>query len=72
MSRPAISKHLKILEHAGVVHMEWRGREKFCHLQPEALSVAKGWIARYEQMWTQALGDLSHYLDTLDEQEQAE
>ncbi|MGJ8571745.1 MAG: ArsR/SmtB family transcription factor [Hoeflea sp.] len=65
VTRPAISKHLKVLEQAEIIRMEWRGREKLCHFRPESLRAAKDWIVRNEQMWADALGNLSDYFENL-------
>lgn len=69
MTRPAISKHLRILEAAGVLRVEWRGREKYCHLRPESLESARDWIVRHERLWADALSDLKGYFEEQDDRE---
>src|SRR4051794_12469706 len=63
MSLPAISKHLKVLEKAGLVE---RGREaqwRQCRLRPAPLKSASSWIDQYRQFWEARLDRLGEYLD---------
>jgi len=53
MSFPAVSKHVRVLEQAGLVRREVRGRSHMCQLAPEALADANGWFRFYEQFWTE-------------------
>ncbi|MCY6383671.1 ArsR/SmtB family transcription factor [Hoeflea prorocentri] len=69
MTRPAVSKHLRILETAGVLRVEWRGREKYCHVRPEGLALARDWIARHEQLWAGALGELKAHFQEQNDRE---
>lgn len=65
MSLPAVSKHLKVLERAGLVA---RGREaqwRPCRLDAAPLKDAAGWLERYRQFWEQSLDRLQDYLDEL-------
>src|SRR5262245_14372112 len=65
MSGPAISKHLKVLEHAGLIS---RGREaqwRPCRIEPKALKVVDDWLDRYRQFWEERLDRLEEYLNTL-------
>ncbi len=65
MSLPAISKHLKVLERAGLVS---RGREaqwRPCRLEAGPLKDASGWLERYRQFWEQSFDRLEGYLDEL-------
>ncbi|MEM9222323.1 MAG: metalloregulator ArsR/SmtB family transcription factor [Pseudomonadota bacterium] len=59
MTRPAVSKHLGVLEAAEVIRVEKRGREKICHLRPDALSEAARWLTHQEMLWTSTLSDLA-------------
>jgi DNA-binding transcriptional ArsR family regulator len=63
MSRPAISKHLKVLERAGLVHREIEGRVTRCSLEPEALRQASDWVSHYRRFWEGQLDRFSSYLD---------
>jgi DNA-binding transcriptional ArsR family regulator len=61
MSLAAASKHVKVLEEAGLVRRTVAGRRHFCRLEPAPLATAYGWLAFYERFWTgrlDALGGL--------------
>jgi DNA-binding transcriptional ArsR family regulator len=65
MSLPAISKHLKVLEKAGLIA---RGRDaqwRPCRLEPEALQDVDAWLDRYRHFWAANLDRLADYLDDL-------
>ena len=65
MSMPAISKHLKVLERAGLIT---RGREaqwRPCSLQPRPLKEVADWVERYRRHWEQRLDRLDDYLREL-------
>ena len=69
MSLPAISKHLKVLEHAGLIA---RGREaqwRPCRIAPTALKDVDGWLERYRQFWDESFDRLDSYLKTLQSKE---
>jgi DNA-binding transcriptional ArsR family regulator len=51
MSQPAISKHLKVLEGAGLVSVRQEGRRRPRRLEPEPLEAATDWIERYRELW---------------------
>lgn len=59
MSLAAASKHIKVLENAGLIRREVRGRTHLCRLVPGPLASAHQWLAFYEHFWT-------HRLDALD------
>jgi DNA-binding transcriptional ArsR family regulator len=65
MSMPAISKHLKVLERAGLVahgrEAQWRPRR----LEPTALKEVHDWVEHYRQFWEQSLDRLDDYLSKL-------
>ena len=68
MSGPAISKHLKVLENAGLIT---RGREaqwRPCRIEPKALKTVDDWLERYRQFWEERLDRLEDYLNTLQAQ----
>jgi DNA-binding transcriptional ArsR family regulator len=58
LSLNAVSKHLKMLEAAGLVRRERQGREHLIHLQPEALSHVADWVNGYEAYWNSHLDHL--------------
>ena len=63
MTLAAASKHVKVLERAGLVHRTVDGRRHVCRLEPGPLAGAYAWLRYYERFWTgrlDALGDLFH------------
>lgn len=64
VSRPAISKHLRVLERAGLVERTRDGRVSRCGLDAEPLREAADWVERYRQFWEGRLDALSSYLET--------
>jgi DNA-binding transcriptional ArsR family regulator len=58
LSLNAVSKHLKVLEAAGLVRREQHGREHLIHLQPEALRFVADWVQGYEAHWSRQLDRL--------------
>src|SRR5215468_4112275 len=61
MTLAAASKHVKVLERAGLVHRTVDGRRHVCRLEPGPLADAYAWLRFYERFWTErldALGDL--------------
>jgi|SRR5882757_8271818 len=72
MSLPAISKHLKVLEHAGLIA---RGREaqwRPCRITPIALKEVDGWLDKYRRFWDESFDRLDDYLQELQAQEKHE
>jgi len=63
MSLPAISKHLTVLENAGLVIREKQGRERRCRLAVGPMKDAASYLARYRQFWEQQLDALADYLE---------
>jgi len=55
LSLNAITKHLKLLERAGLISREKRGREVLISLQPEPLRLVSGWVHEYERFWNTRL-----------------
>ncbi len=65
MARQSVSKHLAVLEAAGVVSTEWRGREKLHHLNAAPINaIAERWIDRYSRERVRALADLKRALES--------
>lgn len=58
----AISKHLKVLEAAGLITKQRRGKEILCALNPSALREAADWIEMHRQLWDDSLGRLDALL----------
>lgn len=63
VSRPAISKHLRVLERAGLVQRERDGRISRCELDAEPMRDASEWVERYRAFWEERLDSLSRYLE---------
>jgi DNA-binding transcriptional ArsR family regulator len=70
MSQPAISKHLKVLERAGLVTRGRRGASRPCHLQAEPLREVARWAEHYRRYWEGSFRRLDRYLGQLQRQEQ--
>jgi DNA-binding transcriptional ArsR family regulator len=68
ISLAAASKHIKVLESAGLIQREVRGRAHFCRLDPGPLESAHEWLAFYERFWTARLDILDRLLREEDEQ----
>ena len=66
MSLAAASKHIKVLERAGLVRREVRGRVHLCRLEAEPLAQASDWLAHYERFWTTRLDTLESLLRDAD------
>jgi DNA-binding transcriptional ArsR family regulator len=62
MSLPGFMKHLRVLEHAGLVLRAKEGRTVRCELAPRALEDAAMWLANYEHFWTERLDALGRHL----------
>src|SRR5215467_3351412 len=63
VSRPAISKHLRVLERAGLVRRARDGRISRCALDAAALRDAAEWVDRYRAFWTGRLDALARYIE---------
>lgn len=63
MSLTAVGKHLRVLEAAGLVRREKKGRTVTCRLEAARLRDAAVWLAHYERFWTTRLDALSRYLE---------
>jgi DNA-binding transcriptional ArsR family regulator len=62
MSLPAVMKHLRVLEQAGLVRQKKRGRVRHCHLSAKPLRQAEEWLSKYRMFWGQQLDSLDRYL----------
>src|SRR6478672_279745 len=68
ISLAAASKHIKVLESAGLIQREVRGRAHMCRLDPGPLETAHEWLSFYERFWTARLDVLDRLLCEEDEQ----
>jgi DNA-binding transcriptional ArsR family regulator len=69
ISRPAISKHLKILRRAHLVHEHREGRHRFYQLNPEPLKTVDQWLDEYRRFWTANLESLKSFVESEYEKE---
>ena len=65
MSQPAISKHLKVLESAGLITRSRRATTRLSHLEAEPLREAASWLVSYQDYWTESHDRLDALLATL-------
>ena len=69
VSRPAISKHIKLLTECGLITMHPQGRERICQARLDKLSQVSDWVEQYRQFWNTKLDALENYLKTLQKAE---
>ena len=62
-SRPAISKHLRLLRSVGLVRTERHGTARICRLDPEPLRIVDAWLKDYRQFWRESLQSLKRYME---------
>lgn len=62
MSMPAISRHLKVLEHAGLITRGRQAQWRPCRITAAPLKDVADWLAHYQQFWTESLDRLDDYL----------
>jgi DNA-binding transcriptional ArsR family regulator len=65
MSLPAVTKHLKVLERAGLVTKTKKAQQRPCTLNAEALKPAVDWMEQYRQFWEESFDRLGEYLKTV-------
>jgi len=63
VSRPAISKHLRLLRRAHLVHERREGRHRFYHLNPEPLKAVDSWLDHYRAFWSANLANLKAFVE---------
>ena len=63
VSRPAISKHLRLLRRAHLVNEHREGRHRFYHLNPEPLRAVDSWLEQYRTFWTTSLKNLKAFVE---------
>ena len=69
ISRPAVSKHVKILSECGLIDVHRQGRERFCEARLEKLNVVSDWVEQYRQFWETKFDALEEYLQTLQQED---
>lgn len=70
MSRPAISKHLKVLERSGLITRGRSAQWRPCHLKARPLKEAVDWLEHYRRFWEESFDRLEIYLQKLQAKEQ--
>jgi DNA-binding transcriptional ArsR family regulator len=65
ISRPAVSKHMKILTECGLVIIKQQGRERYCEARLTQLNEVSAWIEQYRIFWEQKLDALENYLQEI-------
>lgn len=69
VSRPAISKHLRLLRRAHLVREHREGRNRIYHLNPEPLRAVDSWIEQYRSFWSASLSNLKAFVESEYEKE---
>jgi DNA-binding transcriptional ArsR family regulator len=65
MSAPAVTKHLKVLQNAGLIARSKRAQQRPCRLVPKPLKEATDWMEQYRKLWEERLDRLEDYLKEL-------
>lgn len=68
ISQPAITKHLKVLETAGLISRRRDAQRRPCRLEPQRLEQISDWVGSYRQFWEQSFERLDDYLDNLQQE----
>ena len=63
ISQPAISKHLRVLEDAGLITRKKHGRQNIVRVNPKPIEEAETWIGHYARFWRQQFDDVEQYLE---------
>ena len=63
ISRQGITKHIRMLQNAGLIDMTQKGREQFCIANVQPLKAIHDWVKFYERFWDDKLKNLGDYLD---------
>ncbi|HET9137582.1 MAG TPA: metalloregulator ArsR/SmtB family transcription factor [Candidatus Kapabacteria bacterium] len=71
ISRPAVSKHVKILSECGLVEVHQQGRERYCEARLDKLNVVSDWVEQYRQFWETKFDALEEYLQKLQQEEKS-
>ncbi|HUF00373.1 MAG TPA: metalloregulator ArsR/SmtB family transcription factor [Anaerolineales bacterium] len=69
ISRPAVSRHIKILAECGLVIVRQRGRERYCEARLERLNEVSDWVEQYQKVWEQRFDRLDVYLSEMQKKE---
>jgi DNA-binding transcriptional ArsR family regulator len=72
ISRPAVSRHMKILAECGLVTIEQKGRERYCSARLKKLDEVSRWVEQYRRFWEEKLDALEAYLNRMDAADQTQ
>lgn len=70
VSRPAISKHIKILVECGLIDITQKGRERYCEAKPERLKEVSDWVEQYSRFWDMKLDALKQFVENKHKKDQ--
>ena len=65
MSQPAVTKHLNVLEEAGLISRRRQARQRLCHLEPTRLKQLSDWVGSYREFWEESFERLDELLEEL-------
>jgi DNA-binding transcriptional ArsR family regulator len=65
MSQPAVTKHLNVLEEAGLISRQRRARQRLCRLEPARLKQLSDWVGSYREFWEESFERLDQLLEEL-------
>ncbi|MBP7921653.1 MAG: winged helix-turn-helix transcriptional regulator [Saprospiraceae bacterium] len=65
ISRPAVSKHVKVLSECGLIEIKQHGRERICEAKLEQLGEVSSWVEQYRQFWESKFDALELYLQNI-------
>ena len=69
ISRPAVSRHIKILAECGLVVVYQQGRERYCEARPDKLNEVSDWVEQYRQLWEHRFDRLEDLLIEMQKKE---
>lgn len=72
ISRPAVSKHLKILDECGLLKIKQEGRVRYCSVDPKSLIPAYLWIEQYHQLWEARIDAFEDFVNQLNQEDNVE
>jgi DNA-binding transcriptional ArsR family regulator len=70
MSQPAVTKHLRVLEQAGLISRHRLARRRMCHLEPQRLKQLSDWVGSYREFWEESFGRLDELLEELQDSDE--
>ncbi len=65
MSQPAITKHLRVLEEAGLISRHRLARQRMCHLEPQRLKQLSNWVGSFREFWEKSFERMDELLEEL-------